>query len=125
MKESLEKLCQEIQDAVTWQGEASILPNGRYAVVCTFSARLVAELRGGEVYGYLSDDEAFVGEGGHDFALIQNRYLVDWWNRYVMGDTEQAVFDLEDPKDAEIVARIYPKRESWELVPPEPLITMA
>lgn len=51
--------------------------------LCTVVARWIAEKSGGEVYGYYSEDNPSatlaVGEGGHDFVVVDSRWLVDWW----------------------------------------------
>lgn len=126
-RDALERLCQDIQNHCTQDenGEA-LLPNGRSAGICTFSARLITELRGGEVFGYNDSDlpTNFIGEGeGHDFALIQDRYLIDWWNCYFTGEAKRCVYDLQDPEDAEISRGLYPPRDRWNLVPAPPMIT--
>jgi hypothetical protein len=88
---------------------------------CTDSAVYLAARLGGVVYGYTIEDnpEAKVGgaEGGHDFALIGDRWLVDFWAK----DTYQLpdLYDLEDPMDRMEVRREYGDRSKWTRMTPE------
>jgi hypothetical protein len=84
--------------------------------VCTNGAKLVVDKFGGDVFGYHFDGDSSgkVGSdaGGHDFAIVQDRYLVDWWGANVEG-TSKAIYDLSHPKDAEEVERLYAPRDQW------------
>ncbi len=88
---------------------------------CTYSAVYLAARLGGDVYGYSIEDnpEAIVGasEFGHDFALIDDRWLVDFW----AWDTYQYqdLYDLEDPHDRAKARKMYGDRENWERMSPE------
>lgn len=88
---------------------------------CTDSATYLADKLGGEVYGYTIEDnpEAEVGgaEGGHDFAVVDDRWLVDFWAKdsYQLPD----LYDMADPSDAELVRRRYGDRENWTRMTPE------
>jgi hypothetical protein len=71
------------------------------------------------VRGYYHDDnpEARVGdtEGGHDFAVTTDRFLVDPWLYHYYG--ESPVLDMDVPADrAEVLARYGPE-ENWKLMP--------
>lgn len=50
---------------------------------------------------------------GHDFALMTNRWLVDGWIRDIAGLSPRAVFDLQDPADAAVIAKWYGDRRKW------------
>jgi hypothetical protein len=68
------------------------------------------------VVGYYHADNptARVGETeyGHDFAITEDRFLVDPWLFHYYGDSP--VLDLDAPADrAEAVAR-YGPQEKWE-----------
>jgi hypothetical protein len=97
-----------------------IFPGGHYETgTCTACARIVAERFGGEVRGYFHthNETARVGaaEGGHDFALTCDRFLVDPWLFHYYGETP--VLDLEVSADrAEAVDRYGPE-ENWQRVP--------
>jgi hypothetical protein len=100
---------------------AKIFPGGEDATgLCSACARIIADRFGGEVRGYWHEDNpaARVGEteGGHDFAVTPERFLVDAWLFQYYGDSP--VLDLTDAADrAEAVTRYGPE-EKWELVPP-------
>lgn len=82
---------------------------------CTNSAVYLAERLGGEVYGYSIEDnpEAQVGgaEGGHDFAVIDNRWLADFWAKdsYELPD----LYDMSDPVESVEVRRQYGDPAKW------------
>lgn len=83
---------------------------------CTNTAVYLADRLGGVVYGYSIDDnpEAQLGQNefGHDFAVIDDRWLVDFWARdtYDMRD----LYDLHNPRDLRIVTRQYGPRKNWK-----------
>ncbi|MCX6937938.1 MAG: hypothetical protein NTU80_08585 [Verrucomicrobia bacterium] len=56
------------------------------------------------------------GEDGHDFALIAERFIVDYWGAYAAGVIDRPVFDLLDSSIQEIVSRLYGPKESWRIV---------
>lgn len=88
---------------------------------CTNSAIYLAARLGGEVYGYWIEDnpKAIVGnaEGGHDFALVDHRWLVDFW----AWDTYQYqdLYDLQDPKDKAKALKMYGDQKNWKRMSPE------
>lgn len=45
--------------------------------------------------------------GGHDFALINDRFIVDGWLKNVDEGSSASVFDLESPQDAEQIMQFY------------------
>ncbi len=53
---------------------------------------------------------------GHDFAIVDDRYLVDPWARLVAGVRDQIVYDLEDAGDLSLVKKIYGLRKNWKTV---------
>ena len=85
---------------------------------CTNSARLLAHRHKGKVVGYVVHDptkDARIGAYslGHDFAIIDNRWLVDYWAKHVDGSREAAVLDLE--QDREEILKLYGDPGDWEL----------
>lgn len=86
---------------------------------CSACARLITSRFGGEVRGYTHTENpaARVGEveGGHDFALTPDGFLVDPWLYHYYG--ERPVLDLRDERDrVEALARYGPE-ENWERLP--------
>lgn len=62
--------------------------------------------------------------GGHDFAVLDRRFILDPWLTRVEVE-ERAVFDLEDPEDAGIIADLYGDRGCWSPLlhcPPSPVL---
>jgi hypothetical protein len=83
---------------------------------CTDTAAWLAERLNGKVYGYYHKDnpKAILGEGefGHNFTVVDDRWLVDWWAK----DTyqERDLYDLEEPSDQKLVSRLYGDPTAWE-----------
>lgn len=86
---------------------------------CTVTAAHVARALGGAVYGYEAQDNpaAELGrlEGGHDFALIEERFIVDWWaSAYpALDQVHPGVIDLHDPAWAAQARAWYGPRQRW------------
>lgn len=100
------------------EGE-TVFPDGSAMAICTNCAARVIEVVGrGEVWGYASEDnpatEAADGQDGHDFAVIDHRYIVDVWLRFFAGISREAVFDLCSAADADQVRRLYGDRRHWK-----------
>jgi hypothetical protein len=97
-----------------------IFPGGEHETGhCTACARIVAERFGGEVRGYFHDHNpsATVGEveGGHDFAITRDQFLVDPWLYHYYG--EPPVLDMTVRAErAEALTRYGPE-ENWQRVP--------
>ena len=90
---------------------------------CTGCAYLVVEQFGGQVRGYFHahNDTARVGEseGGHDFAITPEGFLVDAWVFHYRG--EAPVLDLTLSEDrTEALARYGPE-ENWQKLPDGPV----
>ena len=100
-----------------------IFPGGDHETgACTACARIIAERFGGEIRGYfhIHNETARIGqaEGGHDFAMTPERFVVDPWLFHYYGETP--VLDLTLPDDrAEALARYGPE-ENWQRVPDAP-----
>jgi len=87
---------------------------------CTDGARMVVHRFGGRIMGYhCKDGDKRVGAiaGGHDFALIEERWLVDYWARYVSEDEPFAVYDLCNALDSLDVVAKYGPANQWEEIP--------
>lgn len=101
--------------------EHLFLPGGQTMSICTFSARHVATLLGeGDLYGFqvqnnpsVTDREIILADG-HDFLVVQGRYIVDPWYKF-MGANEQGVFDLQDLADLPKLKAIYGNPANWSV----------
>lgn len=90
--------------------------------VCTDSAQKIADAFGGKVVGYLSESNplALIGNTyceGHDFALIMNRFIVDYWAFKVIKVIERPVLDLSIEADHSQARLLYGDDKKWEDVP--------
>ena len=100
---------------------ASLLPNGRRAASCSECADYIRSLEPNTaIYGFWSrENTSWAGailQDGHDFAVVQGRYIVDPWIVETERLSERAVFDLKDSTDQAEVRPIYGDRKSWRLV---------
>ena len=91
---------------------------------CTGCAYLIVEHFGGQVRGYFHahNEAARIGEaeGGHDFAITTERFLVDPWIFHYCG--ESPVLDLTFASDwAEALERYGPE-ENWQKLPDGPVL---
>jgi hypothetical protein len=104
-------------------GTESLLPDGGSAVCCTdYASYIYKQLPGRvEIYGFANENNPtsrvareMIHPGGHDFAVVDGRYIVDPWPRLVPAVFTQMVFDLQDAADAATVADIYGPQACWE-----------
>lgn len=100
--------------------ECTVFPDGYAVAICTSWARYARRIEGAsrcELFGFLSDEvpESSIARacGGHDFAIVEGRYLVDGWLKDVEGSSPVAVFDLNDRANTDTVTRLYGPREKW------------
>ena len=98
----------------------SELPNGGRAAVCTDCARFIRSKEPStKIVGYSHEDNPSGASElafGHDFAIVDDRYIVDPWVVGTAGESSRAVFDLENPLDANEIRRLYGDPGKWELV---------
>lgn len=135
----LERLSTDEAMGIEWDSEGvSRLPNGSYAVCCTSCAERVIELAtqhlgcGGEIFGWAAGTNptsviagptngARLDTGqGHDFAIIDGRYLVDPWAKHTECSSDRAAFDLDDPLDRARVRQLYGDPRTWMRRVPRP-----
>jgi hypothetical protein len=99
-------------------GDEWTFANGESVFQCTASARRVAEKFDGRVVGFYSEDnpaaEIADGEDGHDFTIVADRFVVDYWAAYAAGVTERAIYDLSDAGDRATVLRLYGPKDAWK-----------
>jgi len=95
--------------------------DGSSAALCINSAILVAKQFSGVVQGYYSVDNPSATIGlpvleGHDFALIGNRWLTDYWAWYVDRIIATPILDLKYQEELAIAQRLYGSTRKWDLV---------
>jgi hypothetical protein len=113
------------------RSEFSELPDGGEAGRCTDCANFIARQEPPgtvKVMGYeegANPTETASGardpkrqgietNGGHDFAIVEGRYLVDPWAVETAQTSDRAVFDLTDAGDRQRVRELYGDPETWE-----------
>jgi hypothetical protein len=97
-----------------------IFPGGEHETRnCTGCARIVADRFGGEVRGYYHAHNPTAGvgetEGGHDFAITPDQFLVDPWLFHYYGVSP--VLDMKVPADRAEALDRYGPEENWQRVP--------
>ncbi|WP_143214966.1 ArdC family protein, partial [Acidithiobacillus albertensis] len=124
-----------IYDETAHEGEGgSIFKDGTDAIACTNYALQVQQALTGHsvrVVGFNVADNpdcAVSKEGwheGHDFALINNEWLIDPWAKLVEGVREQIVYDLKDPEDLRLAQETYGNPKNWvEVYGPDDSLSM-
>ena len=107
---------------IVWSEEQqrNLLPDGEPAVICGFCAAYIVRLEGaGKVVGFHDGVNPTAHAAGYpggalDFALIDDRYIVDPWVKETGLTSKRAVFDLRDPGDAEEIRYLYGDPSVWE-----------
>lgn len=106
-------------------GTSSYLPHGGSACCCTDYAIHIHKALPGrvQIFGFSNKDNPTsrvarkkIHPGGHDFALVDGRYIVDPWPRLVRRVIQQMVFDLDQESedgDAALAHDIYGPRACW------------
>lgn len=102
----------------------SLMPDGSSATCCTNYARHIQRTLGEDrvaIHGFANEDNptARIAKekwhpGGHDFAVVDGRYIVDPWPRLVACTTEKMVWDLHDPEDGREALDLYGPPNKWE-----------
>ena len=103
-------------------GMESRLADGGSGTCCTDYAEFIYNALPGrvEIWGFANEDNPNCRiaqeewhPGGHDFAIVDNRFIVDPWPRLVACTCDQMVFDLKDSDEAEAASRIYGTKGDW------------
>jgi hypothetical protein len=99
------------------------MPDGSSSVECTNYARHIKKTlaqRNVEIVGFFCSDNqdcTFTRMDlaeGHDFALVDGRFLVDPWMRLVCGyDNVPMVYDLTNQAEAQQAHHMYGVRDRW------------
>lgn len=118
--QQLEKLVDKAEDAIEFDEEegTSLVPGGEgSAVECTAMARFLKKVVGGELRGYRMEDNPGTKihdtAEGHDFLVVDGRYIVDHWLKHVQAMTDRAVLDLKNKADLAIVKDFYGDQAKW------------
>lgn len=99
--------------------ELSVMPDGNQTFACTSWAGVVRRALGSRavIVGFAAGDnpasEVSALADGHDFAIVDSRFIVDGWILNVECLAKRAVFDLDDPADAPDIERLYGDRKTW------------
>lgn len=130
----LEKLVDALDDAceIRSQKSGNIIPddiedddtycslpgNAGEAVVCSNSARFLQKIVGGKVLGFWAKDNPGTSmeelADGHDFLLVNGRYIVDYWVKKIEGVSDRAVLDLQRHADRKIARKMYGLKSKWK-----------
>lgn len=101
----------------------SYLPGNLSATQCTAYAVYARRQLGRNrvcIYGFANEENPDcdvvrdeLHPCGHDFALVDGRYLLDPWVKLVVGLDWQPVYDLQDPADKALVRQRYGELRVW------------
>ena len=101
-------------------GEGSVFPDGSLAVRCTSWATYARRALGSraKLYGFFCQDNPSATAmarlaDGHDFAVIDDRWIIDGWLFDVEGELSEPMIDLRDPANAELVRGFYGDPATW------------
>lgn len=117
--DDVDTLPQHIRDTFDCQSE---FPDGTSAICCTNYAAQIFKAMPGRVriFGFANEDNPTsrvareeLHPGGHDFAVVDDRYIVDPWIRLVLGEEGPIVFDMTDEVEGAIALDTYGPRSCW------------
>jgi hypothetical protein len=96
----------------------AILPDGGRASSCADCASYIGSVeRNTVIVGFWSrDNPTWIGAAyydGHDFALVDGRYIVDPWIATTESFSESTVFDLHNHATRQEILRLYGDPRSW------------
>jgi hypothetical protein len=101
--------------------DIAMLPDGFAMGNCGYCTDYVIRTLGeGYRYGFSYEDNPVAEKeiesvGGHDFAVIQGRYIVDIWVSLFAGVTEQVVYDMRDKADEKAITHIFGDPNKWSV----------
>lgn len=98
-----------------------LFSNGGQCTTCTDSAWRIATQFSGRVVGYYSRDNPIARIGlpeveGHDFALINERWLVDYWAWRIARIAPKPILDLSRAADRTAACVLYGPTYVWKRV---------
>jgi hypothetical protein len=85
---------------------------------CTWTAAIFTWLLGGQVCGYAAAEEigarigCALGEGGHDFALVDGQFIMDWWVNNVFDPNIGPFYQI--PQQWGEVRMLYGDPSQWD-----------
>lgn len=108
-----------VPDRFNRREECYVFPDGSPSAICTNWMRYVRRILGpGRVkfFGFGSKNDGEIAKHcyGHDFAVVDGRYICDGWLKHVMVGHHSAVLDLKDPADQAAIQRLYGDPSTWE-----------
>lgn len=115
-----EALHEELGDDMP--GAQSYLADGGSGVCCTDYASFIFKALPGRVqlFGFANEENPTCviardefHPGGHDFAVVDGRYLVDPWCLLVAGVQWPVVYDFRRPTDLALAALRYGPQSCW------------
>ncbi len=104
-------------------GMYSVFEDGSSAITCTNYAVQVGYVfkERSKIMGFANENnpESLVAieeihPSGHDFAVVDDRWLIDPWVRIVATAYDRICFDMANPDDMAIVKHIYGDPSCWE-----------
>lgn len=101
------------------EDEESVFPDGTAAFVCTNWATYVRRVAGerAKLYGFFEHDNpgSSIARdfGGHDFAVVDDRFIIDCWATD-LGAGTRSVLDMNDHEHAADIASLYGDRLLWK-----------
>lgn len=115
----------KLQDASIIPGngedEGAKFPNGDPWAFCWSWANDLQQRLGGERvrrFGFDGDENetSEIGQlaGGHDFAIVDGRYIVDGWAANVEYLHKTGVLDLEDESEFADIERLFGDPRTWQ-----------
>ncbi len=123
MREAIEKFIADLSDEEhfcltddEWQ-----FRDGTSCAICTSAAKQIAERFNGQVLGYDSINNPCANIGlpnldGHDFALIDDRWLVDYWAWRVVRIIPEPILDLSSGEGITAARVRYGRMNAWQSV---------
>jgi len=102
------------------EGDGSLFPDGTRATQCTNWARYARRAHGprAQIFGFYCEDNPDAVEmarlaDGHDFALLDGRFILDGWLCNVEREISEPILDLQSPDHAILITCYYGERENW------------
>jgi hypothetical protein len=121
MIDEFKTLIEAQHDSVPFSNDGpATFPNGSCWAICSSWAEdLHIRLKSRVVQYGFDDEENETSEiaqlaGGHDFAIVDGRYIVDGWLVKVEQMHDTGVFDLEDEAQFADITRLYGDPRHWK-----------